>query len=508
MSALSSTVLPPSIILTNSEAHLFSFLSKVAESALESASTTTPIVLRVAGGWVRDKVLGLDSDDIDIALDTISGVAFAELCCSYLTSTSTSTSASSPLSTPASPNTQQQDKKKKPKFATIQSNPSQSKHLETATMNLFNYSIDFTNLRTETYSDSTGRIPQISFGTPEEDASRRDFTVNSLFYNITTSSLEDYTSGISDLKSGIIRTPLSPKLTFLDDPLRVLRGIRFSSRFNFTLSPSLITSIKDPEVRLALSTKVSKERVGKELSGCFKTPESGYQAFKLLTSLNLDEVIFTCPTGLTLSSSILPHVSRYVTVSSVSVRLLLMSSILLPNGRDVFEELQKNGRTYKSRSKVHYCVRDGIKWKSNDANDVQMLVEGVDEAVGLLKGEGRLEGGMFLRKFKELWRTGLALGAVKILDGGGEVEGMYEETVERIQGYNLEGCWKAKPLVDGKGLQEVLELGKGPEVGKWMKKVVEFMLVNEKGTKEECVEWLKKCKEQDMLEDEDGDIKV
>lgn len=56
-------------------------------------------------------------------------------------------------------------------------------------------------------------------------------------------------------------------------------------------------------------------------------------------------------------------------------------------------------------------------------------------------------------------------------------------------------------MVDGKGLQEVLGLGKGPEVGKWMKKVVEFMLVNERGTKEECVEWLKKCKEQDMLED-------
>ena len=51
-------------------------------------------------------------------------------------------------------------------------------------------------------------------------------------------------------------------------------------------------------------------------------------------------------------------------------------------------------------------------------------------------------------------------------------------------------------------------MGKGPEVGKWMKKVVEFMLVNEKGTKEECVEWLKKCKEQDMLEDKDDDIKV
>ena len=69
-------------------------------------------------------------------------------------------------------------------MSVIQSNPEQSKHLATATMNLHGLSLDFTNLRSETYADS--RIPQVDFGTPEQDAERRDFTINSLFYNLNT----------------------------------------------------------------------------------------------------------------------------------------------------------------------------------------------------------------------------------------------------------------------------------------------------------------------------------
>ncbi|KAJ0086673.1 hypothetical protein Patl1_07788 [Pistacia atlantica] len=74
------------------------------------------------------------------------------------------------------------------------------------------------------------------FGTAEEDAYRRDLTINSLFYNINTSSVEDLTGrGIEDLKSGKIVTPLPPKATFLDDPLRVLRAIRFGT---FSIFPN------------------------------------------------------------------------------------------------------------------------------------------------------------------------------------------------------------------------------------------------------------------------------
>jgi tRNA nucleotidyltransferase (CCA-adding enzyme) len=80
----------------------------------------------------------------------------------------------------------------------IKANPDQSKHLETATMQLGEIGwVDFVNLRAETYSDEH-RIPDVEFGTPLQDAERRDFTVNSLFYNISERKVEDFTQRVRD----------------------------------------------------------------------------------------------------------------------------------------------------------------------------------------------------------------------------------------------------------------------------------------------------------------------
>lgn len=101
----------------------------------------------------------------------------------------------------------------------ILANPDQSKHLETATLRLNALPIDLVHLRSESYTEES-RIPTIQVGTPEEDASRRDFTINSLFYNINLQKVEDFTGkGIDDLKKGIIRTPLDPQVTFMDGVL-------------------------------------------------------------------------------------------------------------------------------------------------------------------------------------------------------------------------------------------------------------------------------------------------
>lgn len=98
----------------------------------------------------------------------------------------------------------------------IPANPDQSKHLETATLRLHGLSIDMVHLRNETYTEHS-RIPTIAVGTPKQDAERRDFTINTLFYNLNTGEVEDYTGrGLQDIKDGIIRTPLEPKVTFMD----------------------------------------------------------------------------------------------------------------------------------------------------------------------------------------------------------------------------------------------------------------------------------------------------
>lgn len=111
--------------------------------------------------------------------------------------------------------------------AIISRNPEKSKHLETATMKVGDFWIDFVNLRTERYTEES-RIPQcMDIGSPEEDALRRDLTINSLFYNINKGVVEDFTGrGFRDIQEKIIRTPLPALTTLLDDPLRVLRAIR------------------------------------------------------------------------------------------------------------------------------------------------------------------------------------------------------------------------------------------------------------------------------------------
>ena len=72
----------------------------------------------------------------------------------------------------------------------------------------------------------------MAFGSATDDAYRRDLTINSLFYNINLRCVEDFTGmGMEDLTKGAVRTPLPPRTTFLDDPLRILRAVRFAARF-------------------------------------------------------------------------------------------------------------------------------------------------------------------------------------------------------------------------------------------------------------------------------------
>jgi tRNA nucleotidyltransferase (CCA-adding enzyme) len=122
----------------------------------------------------------------------------------------------------------------------IQANSEQSKHLETATLRVAGTWIDIVNLRSEKYTEHS-RVPIIEIGTPEEDAYRRDLTINSMFYNINEGKVEDFTKlGLYDLKSKTARTPMEPLQTLLDDPLRTLRIIRFANRFDLHITPEIL----------------------------------------------------------------------------------------------------------------------------------------------------------------------------------------------------------------------------------------------------------------------------
>ena len=106
-------------------------------------------------------------------------------------------------------------------------------------MIILGFEIDVVNLRTETYALDS-RIPQIEIGTAEEDALRRDFTINSMFYNINEMKVEDLSgNGLSDMENKVIRTPIDPVITLQDDPLRIMRAVRFASRLSFEMDDGL-----------------------------------------------------------------------------------------------------------------------------------------------------------------------------------------------------------------------------------------------------------------------------
>ncbi|KAI9800316.1 MAG: CCA tRNA nucleotidyltransferase, mitochondrial [Piccolia ochrophora] len=333
------------IILTPVESTLRRLLldaARYVDTQSSSTSTTShaklpghlrngELQLRFTGGWVRDKLLGVDSHDIDVAIDKMTGYQFGLALKEYLetvkdkgwyrvqvsdsnTNPSTGTSSADETATLESGVLGGLHK--------IEANPEKSKHLETVTTKVLGLDIDLVNLRKETYTEDS-RNPQMEFGTPEEDALRRDATVNALFYNLNTSSLEDLTGqGLQDMKTRIIRTPMAPHQTFKDDPLRVLRLIRFASRLGYSIVPDAEAAMGDPTIQKALRAKISRERVGTEIEKILKGPDP-HSALSIVDRLSLYATIFTDPTSPSLSEPVTAAWKRVYDCT----RLLLSSEI-------------------------------------------------------------------------------------------------------------------------------------------------------------------------------------
>lgn len=282
----------PTIQLTPLESTLRTLLLDVAEyiqhnevaDGASEAAKKAETVLRFTGGWVRDKLLGIESHDIDVGISNMTGYQFGIALKEYLDD----------------PGHLEKYKKSLPgeemsdaivSLHKIEANPEKSKHLETVTTKIFGLDIDLVNLRKETYTDDS-RNPQMEFGTAVEDALRRDATINALFYNLNESKLEDLTDrGLDDMEKKIIRTPLEPYQTFKDDPLRVLRLIRFASRLGYKIDPEAEIAMQNEDISEALKIKISHERVGTELDKMLRGPDPR-GALEFIDQIGLYPTIF------------------------------------------------------------------------------------------------------------------------------------------------------------------------------------------------------------------------
>ena len=240
--------------LTEKEKECFSTIMNILKK-----NNLISTICRVAGGWVRDKLLGKESDDIDIALNDMKGSTLANL-----------------INEELYPG--------KNKVGIIQQNVEKGKNLETATIKVCQTWIDLVNLRCEDKN---------KIGTPLTDAERRDLSINSLFYNINEEKVEDFTNkGIHDLENGIIETPIDAEITFRDDPLRILRMLRFAIKYKFRIGFNINNYIEKNKEEIVKNfyDNISKERIEKELYKVFNMNNSSF-AIAYLYSFNILDII-------------------------------------------------------------------------------------------------------------------------------------------------------------------------------------------------------------------------
>ncbi len=197
-------------------------------------------VTYVVGGFVRDTLMGETSNDLDIVVNLPSGgIDLANT----LTELDKSHSDSNPVVYP--------------KYGTA------SFHLKNND-ECSDIVIESVETRKEQYH-SESRNPETCFGTLEEDAFRRDLTINALYYNISTDKVEDVTGkGLDDLKNHVIRTTNdNPNIVFYDDPLRIMRVIRFANRYGWKIEDKTWQSLQQNASRIKI---ISKERICNELN--------------------------------------------------------------------------------------------------------------------------------------------------------------------------------------------------------------------------------------------------
>ena len=212
----------------------------------------------VIGGYVRDCFLGRPSKDIDIVVEG-SGIALAEAV-----------------------------------GAKVHSNVSVFRNFGTAMLRYHGIEVEFVGARKESYRRDS-RKPIVEDGTLEDDQLRRDFTINAMAFSLQKDdfgALVDPFGGIRDLAAGIIRTPLDPDTTYSDDPLRMVRAVRFATKLStdemmFTIVPESLESIRRNRQRMEI---LSKERIVEELNKILVTRKPSI-GFKLLDETGLIEYI-------------------------------------------------------------------------------------------------------------------------------------------------------------------------------------------------------------------------
>ncbi len=364
-----------------------------------------------------------------------------------------------------------------------------------------------------------------------------------MFYNIHTNVVEDYTgNGLLDLENHIIRTPLAPRETFLDDPLRVLRVIRFASRFNFAIAPEILSATSDQSVRDAFEKKISRERVGVEIEKMLRGPYPGL-AIRLIGQFHFYDLIFAC-----LDAEKLQGNDQSRSNQSIKFATLLEKYFKAPNCR-LFEkgasDILWNSSTLidddryhlylactllpfrkltlkvknREQSQAKHIVCHSLKLSVLQGDTVERLLvnaSAISDAVKLnstnsldRKTCGMIYLDLFLgllirnlgsRPLGKSWDLAVLVSLINDLAAYDSVEcddaktciTLYTNFIEQVYAYSLQDAFDLKPLLDGKSLASLLNLKPGPQLGVILQDLIEWQLEQSDPSEEEAINFLKR----------------
>lgn len=414
----------------------------------------------IAGGFVRDQVMGNQSKDIDIAVELPEGgIRLAQFLSEQLKGT----------------------------------NVVIFERFGTAQAVIDGEAIEFVHTRKEFYTPGS-RKPETSFGTIEDDVFRRDFTINSLLMNISTGEVIDYTGkGLFDIEDGLIRTTSEPEGIFAEDPLRMLRACRFAAKLNFQIEFDTFEIMKKESHTIQT---ISKERIQDELMKILasKNPvkglnlmiESGLMAFVLpevLHTVGMSQNHFH-------SKDVWGHICDVIEASQPTA-MHRLAALLHDIGKVNCRTITETGVHFYGHENESVIVAEKFMTEHKFSNDqIDLVVSAVREHMMFNKGCST----------KSLRKKRMELGDEKwmfTLDLC-EADRMTHVDPDFSQITEARTLTAAEPRivhdklpVDGKDVMELFDLKPGREVGEKLALVREWVLEDPTLIKEQLIEKLK-----------------
>lgn len=293
------------------------------------------ISVRIVGGWVRDKILGIDSQDIDLAVENVTGDEFGKKLQSHFPQNIS-------------------------KYQTIVEYEGQPSVLWVAKAVIFdNFDIDICRLRTDEFPDVP---PSEEQGTPYQDSIGRDFTINSLFFNLNTMKVEDFSNGINDIKNGVLRAGVDPMRGFCVELQRIIRAFRFSINFPFKMDDRIRQTI--PKLKERFIQRAPMDACSKQMVRALLNAEDACKIIDEMNELNFFNAFFDQNNELNIDVEKAKHRIKNLNIENQNA-----SHILAEIYRDSFKKnSEKTSEVIKKLKLAHQIEKEVFDCISNESS--------------------------------------------------------------------------------------------------------------------------------------------